>query len=129
LFILGTALMTALARAYTWDPSALDSRHLTASMLFPVLVVNMYLTGGTERKPLALPGTIVLGMMALAILPGWRAGISRSAAWSAGQRGQVAVLKAYRTVPDDTLYANFIVTGSVRANLSILEKMRYNIFR
>jgi hypothetical protein len=122
--------MTALARAY-FSPrvDALEPRYLVTSMLFPVLVVNIYLRGGDEKKPLTPAGIVLLLVLALEIFPGWRAGVSAAAIWKNRQIGQVAVLRAYHSASDQQLYETFVDTRGVREKLAILEKLKYNIFR
>jgi hypothetical protein len=128
LFILGTALMTALARTYTWDDNALDSRYVIMSMLFAVLVINIHLRGGNEAKPLALPVVILLIVLAVEIIPGWRAGMRGAQDWKAKMLEEAKVLRSYRTVPDGRLKENFVYSRGVRDKLAILEKLKYNIF-
>jgi hypothetical protein len=130
LFILGTAAMTALGRAYIFSAEgAFIPRYMITNMLFPVLLVNLAAQARGVKRRLSLVAIILAVILALEIIPGWLVSISSGVTWKAMQKEHVLTLRSYRAVSDEKLYEYYRCVPDLRAKLEILEKIKYNIFR
>lgn len=129
-FILLTAAAVSFGRANFPLAQSLEARYRIYSVLLPILMIDMLISGtGIKTKLGKTMFFILISGVFIGIFLGWQEGIRKGKSWNFQQRINRISLISYETATDDELKMLFPIKVGIKARASILKELKYSVFR
>jgi hypothetical protein len=130
IFILLTVAAISLGRGNLNLANALSTRYRLYSILLPILMSGMLISGPGIKTRFGKPLLILLiaGML-IGIFTGWREGIREGRDWYARQQFNRKIMYSYQTATNSELERLHCCPDQTRETISVLKELKYSVFR